>query len=589
MVEISIKTSRDSPVASYHVTVKVTGQLHRNLPQFYLTIKLYCRFLARILLKFTMTPFPNSKADKPFGSCLLARDTTQNRQLFPNGPFGYEPVKESICPNDGPCPHYSYQEDTKETVAIQTTPIHILIASFRDRLCGRTLHNAFQHASHPDRLFFRVIQQTQMDSGLDDDMGCWEYYCQHYNSNCQEYQHQVRIVPVDSKESKGPTWARSKLSAMIEWDFQHQNQLQEVDFVPVRLQDFCMQIDSHMDFSDHFDVGLIDMFHQTENDYAVLSTYVTDIEQNNLDPNNVPNLCMVTFTSSIRNWATKECVDLRKPKLTNAMWGAGLSFHRCHAEVNVPVDPYLDNVFDGEEGSRGIRFFTHGYDVYTPHRVLVTHDYHGHQSNPVVHTWGHTTKKSTAFQQQESHWKWMQQIDEAREGLMVFGSKRVNLLLGIGQADPALAPETELIRNSRYGLGTKRSLQQAVEFTGISLREQRMEVNKCGNLEWVPYEESTNYGVEDLLSRGRAGEVVTPFVLAEGDVNMGGALPKDEEVILNKSPQRIRFNASGRGLPVAVSNTTIDYTLIGALACAALALVVRISTQKTKKNEKHKN
>lgn len=57
------------------------------------------------------------------------------------------------------------------------------------------------------------------------------------------------------------------------------------------------------------------------------------------------------------------------------MWGAGLSFHRCHAEINVPVDPYLDGVFDGEEGSRGIRFFTHGYDVYSPHRVLVTHDY----------------------------------------------------------------------------------------------------------------------------------------------------------------------------------------------------------------------
>lgn len=61
--------------------------------------------------------------------------------------------------------------------------------------------------------------------------------------------------------------------------------------------------------------------------------------------------------------------------LCTAMWGAGLSFHRCHAEINVPVDPYLDNVFDGEEGSRGIRFFTHGYDVYSPHRVLVTHDY----------------------------------------------------------------------------------------------------------------------------------------------------------------------------------------------------------------------
>ena len=141
------------------------------------------------------------------------------------------------------------------------------------------------------------------------------------------------------------------------------------------MQDFCMQTDSHMDFSDNWDTEMVDMFHLTQNDYSVLSTYVTDIGENNKDPTNVPHLCLVQFTSSIRNWGTKECNFLTKPKLTNAMWGAGLSFHRCHAELNVPVDPYLDNVFDGEEGSRGIRFFTHGYDVYTPHRVLVTHDY----------------------------------------------------------------------------------------------------------------------------------------------------------------------------------------------------------------------
>ena len=81
-----------------------------------------------------------------------------------------------------------------------------------------------------------------------------------------------------------------------------------------------MQTDSHMDFSDNFDVDLIKMFHLTENDYAVLSTYVTDIAENNKDPTNVPNLCMVEFTSSIRNWGTKECNNLRRPKLTNGMW-----------------------------------------------------------------------------------------------------------------------------------------------------------------------------------------------------------------------------------------------------------------------------
>ena len=45
-------------------------------------------------------------------------------------------------------------------------------------------------------------------------------------------------------------------------------------------------------------------------------------------------------------------------------------------------------MFDGEEVSRGIRFFTFGYDTYAPDLVLVTHDYNGHQGNPVVHTWG---------------------------------------------------------------------------------------------------------------------------------------------------------------------------------------------------------
>ena len=91
------------------------------------------------------------------------------------------------------------------------------------------------------------------------------------------------------------------------------------------------------------------------------------------------------------------------------MWGAGLSFHRCHGELTVPVDPYLDGVFDGEEGSRGIRFFTHGYDVYAPDIVLVTHDYHTHQGNPIVHTWGRGQKHLIEDEDEkkpESAWKW---------------------------------------------------------------------------------------------------------------------------------------------------------------------------------------
>ena len=57
---------------------------------------------------------------------------------------------------------------------------------------------------------------------------------------------------------------------------------------------------------------------------------------------------MLTWTHTFRNWGTKACKNLSSPKLTTG-WGAGVSFGRVHAEINVGVDPFLDGVFDGEE------------------------------------------------------------------------------------------------------------------------------------------------------------------------------------------------------------------------------------------------
>jgi hypothetical protein len=352
-----------------------------------------------------------------------------------------------------------------------------------------------------------------------------------------------------------------------------------------------MQIDSHMDFSDNFDMGLIDQFHLTQNDYAVLSTYVTDIEMNNKDPKNVPNLCMVTFTSSIRNWGTKECVNLVKPKLTNAMWGAGLSFHRCHAELNVPVDPYLDNVFDGEEGSRGIRFFTHGYDVYTPSKVLVTHDYHGHQGNPIVHTWGHGGRADKQVVHQ-SNFNWFDEIEQFRSRLSVFGSDRVNLMLGIGimfgnskRMQTENADEIDVMRKSLYGLGDKRTLEQAVEFTGINLSERKMEVNKCGNLEWVPFEESPHYGIGETLSRSYAGEDAPQFVVTP-DVR-GGVQGSGGATTISKGLR------SGSGGLVSSPGPEVggfsDYWIIECLVVVAVVvLVVKMLSSNSWKDDKHK-
>lgn len=435
-----------------------------------------------------MTKFQD---EHPFGTSLLSRDTPQNREKWGSSGIGYVDINPNICSDR--CPHYT--ESTNPTDD-RSTPIHLMIASFRDRLCPRTLHNAFTRSANPSRIFIRIIDQRLPESDLVDDASCWERYCKDYNQNCEEYRSQVYTVDVDSRLSKGPTDARSKLSALIAWDYQNEPKLH-----PVQLTDFCMQTDSHMDFSDHFDVELIAMHHRTRNDYAVLSTYVSDISENNKNLRNpVPNLCMVTFTGTIRNWGTKECRGLAKPKLTNAMWGAGLSFHRCHAEIVVPTDPYLDDVFDGEEGSRGIRLFTHGYDVYTPDVVLVTHDYHTHQSNPIVHTWGGNRRKAAPTPRS---YDWLDEITNERVNVSSKGTYRVNLMLGIGPKGTGKFDEKEAawIRASRFGLGTRRTLAQAINFTGIDLWNREMVENRCGNLQWVPYEALDNFGVTAVMQR----------------------------------------------------------------------------------------
>ena len=241
-----------------------------------------------------------------------------------------------------------------------------------------------------------------------------------------------------------------------------------------------------MDFSQGFDVKLIEMFHRTHNDNAVLSTDVAPMEQTDKFPQEVPHLCMVSFTGTWRNWCTKSCDNLKRPKLTNIPWGAGLSFSKCHADLNVPYDPFLPNIFDGEE----FRYFTHGYDIYTPDQVLVTHDYSGHQYNPNVHTWGGmggSGKEGHRSDDGDSDLCFfMKDINEMIEAVEPKGMKRINILLGFIQNEVLF----NRIAATKYGHGNRRTLQQAIEFSGFDPTLKKMVKNCCGNLKWVPFDEA---------------------------------------------------------------------------------------------------
>jgi len=249
---------------------------------------------------------PKKWENATWGITYLGRDD----KTWGKDGIGSVAIDPNVCAPNGECPYYRDAEHDATH-----DKIHLVIASFRDQLCPRTLYNLFTRAQNPHRIFVRVLQQLKPDSELIDDADCWEMACDHYNDkglklndgttdfNCHDFENNVEMVTIDAGLAQGPCDARSKLSALIEYDYRHRLDGQH-RLEPVQVRDYCMQTDSHMDFSNEFDAKLIGMFHRAQNDRAVLSTYVAAMSENNKDPVEVPNLCMITFTSTWRNWGT---------------------------------------------------------------------------------------------------------------------------------------------------------------------------------------------------------------------------------------------------------------------------------------------
>jgi len=417
----------------------------------------------------------------------------------------------------------------------EDVPMLISISSYRDKLCPLTLMHIFTKAQHRDRIAVQVIQQN--DNTVDPD--CFDEYCRlmqekygnsHGGTSTCPYADNIHVLRVNSDEAKGPQWARAVGSEILQQSFaaaaDHQDSsvgghvMNEVIAASspkgpwARLtatDSFCMQTDSHMDFVEDFDRLLTSMWADAKNEMAVLSTYVASLTElsisgehdrglNNL--HEVPHLCMLTLYGAgglPRNWGTKCARMLPEPKLTNALWGAGLSYSRCHAELKVPYDPHLPHIFDGEEFSRGLRFFTHGYDVYTPHRVYVLHNYHDSQKDPVHMAWGSARHHAGAVNDTVTG---SVRPYDAVPAMLVYSTEkdgltknertsksqqRIKQLLQMADRTDQSEGAAREVQQTKYGLGDRRSLDQAIAFSGVDLKSRKMLANRCGNIDWVPY------------------------------------------------------------------------------------------------------
>eukprot|EP00511_Aplanochytrium_stocchinoi_P009072 CAMPEP_0204866616 /NCGR_PEP_ID=MMETSP1348-20121228/18082_1 /ASSEMBLY_ACC=CAM_ASM_000700 /TAXON_ID=215587 /ORGANISM="Aplanochytrium stocchinoi, Strain GSBS06" /LENGTH=492 /DNA_ID=CAMNT_0052018569 /DNA_START=250 /DNA_END=1725 /DNA_ORIENTATION=- len=338
--------------------------------------------------------------------------------------------------------HPPYPLHSPERNSVAT--IMVMLASYRDPLCGNTLAEAFGNAKFPDRVRASVAQQNDPL-----DLDCMQEYCR-IDPNCRRDQVVITIVPLEK--------ARGVMPARF-----HQ-------LSGLRDEEFCLQIDSHSAFEDDWDIIALEDWYLTENEMAVLTTYPNragDRHKQDLSPAR----CSTSFSGGkqvIHGGNSAHNVRPGKSPFLVPFFGAGVAFSKCHANLNVPYDPYMSYLFGGEEFNRAARLFTWGYDMYAPKRNFIYHYYDGDEKPVAKNEPRHREffhGKKTMSSQTTLRWR----------RILGLKTKEKNKIRELTLADAEL-----------FGLGKRRTLQQYQTFSGVNLitGETESRCNKLGRMKW---------------------------------------------------------------------------------------------------------
>jgi peroxiredoxin/predicted 2-oxoglutarate/Fe(II)-dependent dioxygenase YbiX/glycosyltransferase involved in cell wall biosynthesis len=301
--------------------------------------------------------------------------------------------------------------------------IFVQIASYRDTECQWTVKDLFDKAAYPDRIFVGIC--WQFDEAEDQD--CFQISTR---------PDQVRVYPVDWRESDGVCWARHQTQLLWEGE------------------EYTLQIDAHMRFVQGWDELLIAELNACDAPKPVLSCSPAAYRPPNqleVDPRPTVRRVMPFFRDgNIRGKG--ELLERVPPKPLNAAFvAAGFVFSRAEIIAEVPYDPYL--YFDQEEICYAARLYTHGWDVFSSRKPLL---YHYYNMDP-----GKTVRPLHWRDLREKHGDKIRRLHDR-------GLKRFNHLFGhTPSRDSDIILEME-----KYGFGAVRMLADFEAYCGIDFKRK---------------------------------------------------------------------------------------------------------------------
>lgn len=358
--------------------------------------------------------------------------------------------------------------------AVDNAQVVVMISSFRDVLCINTVKEAFDNAYNPDRIRIAIVLQ-----GSKNDADCMEMYCQEVGeANCRR--NQIVQLKLPLERSRGVMFARFLEQTLI------------------KDEEFCLQIDSHMVFPEHWDKLALGDWLSAENEMAVMTTYpnrATDVNKQEFSPvrcDTVWGSNVVACGTSARNVRHKQ-----KTPYLSAFFGAGIAFSKCHANIVVPYDPFMAWMFKGEEYNRSARLWTHGYDLYAP---KVNYAYHFYDDDPRPAKYKNIQRdrsffsdnKDSAMIVRQSEYRWQAVLGMLDPPSPVSEVQDDDRLARLNKAHSHVETlRMALFADVEYfGVGTKRSLREYQVFSGINLIKHTMKdlCDKIGELPMVPWQ-----------------------------------------------------------------------------------------------------
>lgn len=228
----------------------------------------------------------------------------------------------------------------------RTSKIFVSVPSYRDTECARTVESMIRAARFPRRVFVGVYEQNAEPS-------------ESCSTELANLAGGVRVVSVGADKATGPCSARYQCAALM------------------RDEDVYLQVDSHTTFAEGWDVAAIATLRAlpgAQEGRVVVSTYPVDCAAGweTADP---PVIESAEHKGSWFVFSATSRPEARARHARSRQVGGG--FLLCVADVvrRVPLDPYLDGVFNEEELLFTARLFTHGIDVVAPRANLVCHKY----------------------------------------------------------------------------------------------------------------------------------------------------------------------------------------------------------------------